>query len=91
MAGINVSTFRAIIPRRSATVGLFADVANSRSTIWVRAQLAIEDLGKPIYMPLCVFNTSLDGPSHCDGRLKGDPNSWGHPVEVVEGVRLSPI
>lgn len=72
-------------------VALFADFDNSRSTLWVRAQIVIEDLGKPIYMPLCVFNTSIDGPSHCDVRLSADPDTWRHTVEVMDGIRLAPI
>jgi hypothetical protein len=73
------------------SVGLYADFDNSRGNLWVRAQISIEDQGKPIYMPLCVFLTSLPGASHCDERLTADPASWHHPVEVVNGLQLAAI
>jgi hypothetical protein len=73
-------------------VSLQAGFFNKERKLEVKAYFTFRDLGKPFYMPLCVFLTSLEPEGRCDDALLGsEQHGWDMPIRLAENGRISII
>ena len=64
-------------------VVLQAGFFNDERRLEVKAYLSFEDIGKPVFMPLCVFLTKLQPEGRCDSALlASEPHGWDMPISV---------
>jgi hypothetical protein len=70
-------------------VVLQAGFFNEDRWLEVKAYLTFSDLGKPIYMPLCVFLTGLRPEGRCDAELlASEAHGWDMPITVDDAGML---
>lgn len=67
-------------------VVLQAGFFNTERMLEVKAHLIFNDIGKPVFMPLCVFLTDLQPEGRCaDVLLTSEPHGWDMPICLVDG------
>lgn len=73
------------------TVVLQAGFFNRERRLEVKAHFVFDDLAKPVFMPLCVFLTSLQPEGFCDKTLlASEPHGWTMPILLGEDGVLKP-
>jgi len=71
---------------------LQAGFFNKERQLEVKAYLTFNDIGKPLYMPLCVFLTSLQPEGRCDPfLLASEPHGWDVPLKLSQSGLLGAI
>ena len=79
-----------------STVRLFAGCANNERCLEVKIDLAFQELGKPLMVPICVYYTRLAAEDTCAATLECDEAAlnfkrWSMPLEIDPQGRLQPI
>ena len=70
-------------------VALQAGFFNRERRLEVKAYLTFHDIGKPVYLPLCVFLTGLRPEEHCEPRLlASEPHGWNTPIGLDRAGKL---
>lgn len=71
---------------------LLAGYDNPERRLEVKVMLTSHDLGpKPVYLPACMFWTTLIAGEHCAPQLMIDATLWQAPLEVAPSGKLAPL
>jgi hypothetical protein len=69
---------------------LQAGFFNRERRLEVKAHLVFDDLNKPVFVPLCVFLTSLQPEGRCDDALlSSEPHGWTMPIVLGDFGKLT--
>jgi hypothetical protein len=74
-----------------STAPLRLSVRPDTNTLWIKVDIPVEDIGKPIGCRIPVFETSLDAASHCAPELLDDPAMMEGPIEIGSSGQLVAI
>jgi hypothetical protein len=79
----------AVLLDNGSRAELVAGFDNRQGQIEVKARLILNDTPKPIFAPVCVFWTGLQGNDHCSSTLIDDPKAWSDPIEIGADGKLT--